>query len=550
MNDVTSKIKSPYFYLTLGIMALFLFVWFICAKQFTGWGDEMVHFSTGKGLVETGQYSQWAFDEGRIIPGTYTRGLVITYLTSLIYKITGLSLLAFRVIPLISVLLTFATFAFYICLRLKASWKAVSFAAIFFFGQAFVFEQSVYVRFYAPLGWLMILSIVFYWEALVAFEKHKGVWGCGFLLASFTALILPTIDHWQVQHVAIYFLGILLTLPQTRSLFGKFNEKFSFKTKVFLGGIIVVAAPLIVFLLDLIMGQLVVDVKHRTMGRTFVTYWDNLAGILRYVLALNVCFLGLGFVVRDLKTSRGWDFYSWLFFTGIISGICIGLFNPHNHIFFSRFFYISVMMSVLGFSQMLLRPEISEKFRYGIIAVFIFFNIGLFMVNAYCERSNIRVPIAWLNKNLKQNDLLLVYASDLGLNGGGSLISRAYVVNPTQDPEKIEELLARILSSESGDVYYLYTDHYEFRDRMYFSTTGQDRSPPSDLFRYVKERIPSQKVILRLRTCGLVKFNKLDLIAGIRKLSVDGFPISFKAPEKRILKEILGMRSFIKVSPK
>ena len=532
------KDKKFYFCLLAGIIGLFLMVWFFSAKSFSGWGDEITHFGTAKGLAQTGQYRLWSFDQGQVSPVNYTRGLVITYLSSLSYKIAGLSRLAFRVIPLVFVLLTFLTFALYIRLRYRVSWKALVYAAVFFFGQVFIFEQSVYVRVYAPLGWLMVCGLILYWEAYSQFHKRKILLGGMLLGGSLLIMILPTIDHWQMEHLAIYVLAIFLSFPKIVEVVTKIEQRLNVKAKILLGVCLVFFALFVVLVLDYAMGYWVVDAKHRLMGRSFVTYWDNLAGMTRCALALNVCFLGLGWVMQDLRKNKTLDFYSWIFLTGLVSGILIGLFNPHNHIFYSRFFYVSVLLVTIGFPQMLLRMNLSKNSLRWIFTVFLIFNVGLFVINAYWERSNIRVPIAWLQENLKQNDLVLIFSTQLELHGGKSLIHRAYVVSPSQDVESIKKVLEHIELAKPDQIYYLYTDHYQFRDVLYSLTTGDDRSPPNDLFRYLKERVPSQTVIPGLRTCGLVKFEKTDLIAALEKLLKEGYLPQFKGLEKRILKKI------------
>lgn len=536
--DVNCKDNKFYVCLIMAIIALFLCVWFFSARSFSGWGDEITHFGTAKGLAETGQYRMWSFDQGQLSSINYTRGLVITYLSSLSYKIADLSRLAFRVVPLIFVLLTFLTLALYIRLRHHASWKVLAYAAVFFFGQVFVFEQSVYVRVYAPLGWLMVGGLILYWEAYLQFQKRRMILGCVLLGGSGLTLVLPTLDHWQMGHFAIYFLAICLSFPQIAGLMIKIDQRFGVKVKIFLGICLVFFALFVALGLDYAMGYWVIDAKQRLMGRSFVTYWDNLAGITRYILALNVCILGFSWVMQDLRKNKTLDFYSWSFLTGIVSGILIGLFNPHNHIFYSRFFYVSILLVAIGFPQMLLRMNFSKNTLQWILSIFLVLNMGLFVINVYWERSNIRVPITWLKKNLKQNDLLIVFTTHLELHGGESLIKHAYAISPSQEPNNTQQLINRIELSASEDIYYLYTDEYEFRDHLYLWTMGDDRSPPNDLFRYLKERIPSQTVMPGLRTCGLVKFKKTDLIMSLQELLRDGYPPQFKGLEKRILKKI------------
>ncbi len=537
-----SKIEKKFLLLMGAIIVLFLLVWFFSARSFTGWGDEITHFSTAKGLVETGEYRTWAFDKGYANPYLYTRGLVITYLASIVYKISGLSLLAFRVIPLVFVMLTFLTFALYIRFRHRATAKALVYAAIFFFGQAFIFEQSVYVRVYAPLGWFMVMTLILFWESAVAFGKRNLVSGVWFLVGSLFLLILPAADHWQVSHIAIYFLGFLLTWPVFLNIFLKFDDRFSIRVKIFWIGSIILLAPFLVFFLDLSMAHLIMNTKKLVLGRNYVTYWDNLVGLVRYVLALNVCFLGLHWAMQILRKNKRLDFYSWLFYTGIISGILIGLFNPHNHIFYSRFFYVSVVLAGLGFSQMLLRLQLSKIAMRWVLGIFILLNTSLFGVNVYYERSNIRIAISWLEENLKQDDVLLVFASQLELHGGKSLLPRTYSVAPSQDPTEITKLLERLETSLANEIYFLYTDEYQFRDYLYLLTVGEDRSAPNDLFRQLQEVVFSKPVISGLRSCNLVRYKKADLVAALQKLLQEGYPSQFKAPEKRILKKIFKLR--------
>ena len=85
------------------------------------------------------------------------------------------------------------------------------------------------------------------------------------------------------------------------------------------------------------------------------------------------------------------------------------------------------------------------------------------------------------------------------------------------------------------DIYYLYAFEYELRDKLYQMTMGENRCPPADLYRYLRDMIPSQKVLTGLRGCGLIKFKKQDLINGLHELKKNGYPDRFKGMEKRII---------------
>jgi hypothetical protein len=296
---------------------------------------------------------------------------------------------------------------------------------------------------------------------------------------------------------------------------------------------LVITAPLVVVINNYWVANL--RIGTRLIGSSFVTYWDNLAGLLRFGWALNVCFLAI-FMPLMGKRKLERDFGTWLFLVGIVSGLIIGLYNPHTFIFWSRFFYVSVVLAVLGFSGILLKLIPDKGRRYQLLAIYLLLNILLSFSTFYFDRSNIRRPIDWLNHNLGPNDILLVFSPELELHGGKSLVKRAHPLNPSQDPKDIRRLIALVNRKDVKTVYFLYTAHHEaFREKLYVLTTGDmERQPPADLFRYLSKRMPGEQVMSGLRGCGLKRYKKEVLVAGLRDLLKNGYPPSFVSLEKRL----------------
>ncbi|MFH1428726.1 MAG: hypothetical protein ABIH39_03175, partial [Candidatus Margulisiibacteriota bacterium] len=175
------------------------------------------------------------------------------------------------------------------------------------------------------------------------------------------------------------------------------------------------------------------------------------------------------------------------------------------------------------------------------VALYILFNVLLSFTTFYYDRSNIKQPIEWLTKNIKQNDILFTFSSELELHGGKELVGKAYLIFPTRATENIKEVLKIVDKDNIGDIYYIYTHHYQFKNKLYKSTTGINRTPATDLYRYIRDVIPGEKVISDLRGCGLNKYKKAEMVTGLQKLLKDGYP----KPEHKYLS--IHFRAVVKV---
>lgn len=64
----------------------------------------------------------------------------------------------------------------------------------------------------------------------------------------------------------------------------------------------------------------------------------------------------------------------------------------------------------------------------------------------------------------------------------------------------------------SSEVYFLYTDHHGFRDRVYKLTTGRVRTVREDMFGLLKDWDVGEQVITGLRRCGLKRLDRGKLL--------------------------------------
>jgi hypothetical protein len=526
------KISKRNYLALILIVVLFLGVWYLLASNLTAWSDEIGHMATAKGLMETGTFARWDFDKGENSGGYATRGKIISYLTMVAYRVGGFSFLSSRMVPLIFTLLTFATFALYIKIRQKAGIKEMVLAGIFFLGQSMVLEKSLYVRTYAPLGFLMILTMITLWEGIKKIESKKYTVSAALLIVSLVLIAIPTIDTWQYQQfiTIIFAIAVYYSAKNENILNYIRNNK---KLLLIMVPLVLITAPLFVVIANLIVARL--PIGNRLIGSSFSTYWDNIAGLVRYGWALNICFIGM-FIPIFGKKHVDWDFNSWLFLSGILSGLFIGLYDPHNFIFWSRFFYVPVVLTVLGFSGMLSKLIENKNGRNQLIILYLLLNMALSFTTFYYDRSNIRKPITWLNGNLGTQDVLLVFSAELGLHGGEKLTKYAYPIRPSQDPEDIRKLIKIIDRPNVKDIYFLYTDHHAaFREKLYIMTTGDEwRQPPADPFRYLRSCVPGKQVMEGLRGCGLIRYKKDVLVADLRNLLKNGYQRPYIRIEKRM----------------
>ena len=281
-------------FVLMGFSAL----WFVLAGYLTAWSDEISHLAAAKGLLLTSQPFEVVFDRcGELVSQQYRRGLEISQWTALSYRLFGESLRAARLAPFLWTIATWLLYVGYARLRSRATPSHLLIATLLFFGQSMVLEHSLNVRMYAPLLYVLLLALIVLWEAQHLWAvsgqwRHAVPWiGVACLLIAF-----PTIRGWHVLQVAIYLLsGALLWLsvhPAAASpVLNVWRDVVRLPRlwRYLLFGLALYALLCIVLISPRILDVL----SSRLLGavRVHSTPWDNLMGLLRMGVALNVILL-------------------------------------------------------------------------------------------------------------------------------------------------------------------------------------------------------------------------------------------------------------------
>ncbi len=521
--------------LMAAVIAVFLIVWSYAAATMSPWSDEQTHLAVAKSLLHNGQYVTWDFDRGQETQRPYIRGRFISQAAAFLSAQGHDFVFGPRLLALFATLLTYGIALWYLFFRLKLPFVFAGIFTILFFVQSMILEKSLYVRCYAPLATTVLLTMIGIWEAnsfYQAGQRRKAALCAG---GALLFLLLPTLDNWQIQQLGLFvFAAVILWAPAARLL--KRSLAWSVRRWWVVLGLIILFLPIGVIMLDLIMSHL--KTANRVMGPSFVTYWDNGMGLLKFGLAANLCFWGIGLFIRQPHHQVKWTFSQWLLCVGLISGILIGLLDPHNFTFFSRYFYISVVLGVIGFAG-LLAEKADMKFAKTCIMVYLLCNLCVGVVNLYYDRSNIKESISWVKQHLKQDDLLLGFDCLLELNNGQALIPRIQMISNSQDLNEVRALADKVKAAK-GEVYFLFTDFYQFRDFLYRATTASDYHAPVSIFWFLKDAPGHEVVTSGQRGHGLLRFNKEMLVDALIKLEHDQFPENpVISIHKQILKKVL-----------
>ena len=100
------------------------------------------------------------------------------------------------------------------------------------------------------------------------------------------------------------------------------------------------------------------------------------------------------------------------------------------------------------------------------------------------------------------------------------------IIAVSQDVTSIDALIGLVEGHKQATVFLLYSHHYQFRDTLYRWTTGTDRDPPNNLFRYlISAHAGGEEVLLGMRGSGLKRYRAEELRAALINLKREGFPL-------------------------
>ena len=527
------------------IVFVFLFAWVLLADYLYVWSDELGNLGQGKAFYLTGEFKSFDFDKNKVINDRIeARDLLLDRVVSFFLSIRpkgSSEILWARLAPLLFTLLTFLLVLFYGFLRFRLSSDSLICLSALFLGQSMVLEESLFVRIYAPLMFCVVGTFICYWEGRQYFLNGKKTMAMVMFLASAAFTGVTILDHWQFEQIPIIVLAIVLSFSKTFEGLVRFLNTRKLQLFFIALGLLIFC-PFFVIILDEIMSKMVIG--NILIGITFITFWDNVMGLLRSALSLNICLIGVFITIFKDKGKVKFGFAWWIYFVGIISAILGALLNPHSFAFYTRYYLTSVVLALVGFAFVFEEVVPSPTRRKILIILYLLINLFLSFANFYWDRSNTRDAVSWLKMNIGKDEKFLTFNANLGLYGGESLFNRAYGVQDVYDEMAKAKALRLFLKNHPQEkIYYLYIDGYCFRDELYKLTTGEERTIPDSLYNYIDKRIPHQNPLHDLRGgLGVDLFDQKVLENGLDELIKNGYPIRDRnqniSLHKRILKHI------------
>ncbi len=513
---------SRYALTSLILVLVFLGIWFARASSFGIYGDETFHLSWAEGIARTGScHFAWDTALDQPIPKDLkeNHGLLPTYLFSLSFHFPVDHVLWSRFVCLIFTLATYGTILYYFRRRGMLTAQRLFVWTALFFGSAVILDLSYYIRTYAILGTATALILILYWEGLMRLQQNQRqacirLWALGMLL-----FLVTVIDQWQIEQIPALVFGVLTGIlyldPQHKSLLNGFKKWIGW----ILWGLILFS-PLLIQNYQ-ILKWIKLQNTQVFIPQHHSSFWDNLVGWLRFVLGINVGLLSLDWALRSMEKL---SFDRWIFINGLFTAIVCLLYNSVLHVFFPKYVYLPLLMMLIGWAGFWEDFLKQTKLKSWALVLYLLVNGLMSWVNVY-EHSNVGRPIHWLHSHLDPHDVLLVSQvnDDILRFEGRGLLSRAHTVDPSQNMQDITDLKQYIAGHAQGKIYYLYVDHYAFRRWLCLMTIGKDLYPPIDLFAYLRDRIPSSGVMPGLRQCGLMVFDRTELLNGLDHLLQQGF---------------------------
>ncbi|MBI4280434.1 MAG: hypothetical protein HY660_18430 [Armatimonadetes bacterium] len=520
----------------LVVLAGFLGTWAFLAGHLTAWSDEIGHMAVAKGILLTGRPRLAVFDRcAELTPIENWRGYEVSWLTARAYQTFGESLTAARLVPLVFTLATWGVYVIYAVWREKAPARQVAFATVLFFGQSLVLEKALYVRVYAPALTLLLVSLIALWEGLRAWRGGRTGPAVLWFAAAAAAILYPTLRGWHPLILATFVLAVACLWLHGHGRVAAIAQAARRTLDVMPVALRYLALAVAVYAVlstGAVTARLMDLVANRLVGvqRVHAIYWDNLLGLVRFGVVLNVLLLVWLWKPPRSDAPPRLDFHSWLLATGVLSGLLTGLFMNHNFVFYGRFFYLAAGLVVLGASRRL--AAVPAARAVPLVVVFLAINVAASAANFYYDRSNIREAIAWLQRNTGPRDVVFAFNAELYVHGGSDLCARSIpIIRRVEGPPVVmrgyqwmrrpanvrpyltrDEMKEVLRSHSAANLYFLYTDHYQVRDRLFKWMTGRNRTIRLDMFGTLKDGDVGEEILPGLRGAGLKRLDRARLL--------------------------------------
>ncbi len=509
------------------LIVMMALVFFVAASLFMNlrnppWGDEGFHTGTANGLMKVNDF-YLAVDPKENIKASnmyYVRGKLVSLLTYASFKTLGMNIVYPRIFVLLTSLLTLLLFLIYIRKKLNASNNEIILSSLMYLGAGFVLEDSIYLRFYTFYNFAFLLAFILLWETYQNYLSGKIKWT--YIGLALIALIIPTVDDWQKIHFVYLILAVIILKGEKYR--PKIIEKcqYIFKHKkiwLILGlAIGILFLPIIPNAADKVLMRLV-KIGNRPYAGYYHDYWDNIFGSVRFIFAANILLFLFFKVIK--KDSIKWDFYHLLFVSGAISGIMIGLFTPHNHIFYSRYFLLSIMAMSLASGPLILNYFDAKKIT-SLVLIYLSFNICYTYLNFKFDKSDIGLGFEWIKNHPEVERKSII--SDWRYYWHNDFDeSQIIVIKDNSDLDQAKKLKAQIESLPYNEFYFLFINEYELKEDLYYFFTNEIRIPWVTISRHIYRTIPHEDVIL-MHGGGFIKIKKEDLIKGLDTFGTIEYP--------------------------
>ena len=165
-------------------------------------------------------------------------------------------------------------------------------------------------------------------------------------------------------------------------------------------------------------------------------------------------------------------------------------------------------------------------------------NVGLSASTFILNRSDVQSGVNWLYANTDENDIIFSFRIPLYFVGGSELAERVvpiwrsnvvveiynegkglgYLRHDSQNPFLEKSEVKTLLDAQpNSDVYFIYTDQYDLRSRLYKWTTGRDRGSNDDLYWFLRDTDIGKSVSPGIGPGAIMKLDKTKLLTEMDK---------------------------------
>jgi hypothetical protein len=503
-----NKTKAPYFSLMIATVTVFLVTAVYCAYYTALWGDEGYHTNVAISLEQYGDrfYRYFVTSPTSMFKTDieYMRGQIITWSTSLAFKFFGKNLFVPRLVIIFQTALCWLVAFIYLKRYQKFNSKYLALMTILYFGNAFIWESSYYLRFYSLLNLMTLLTFIFSWETFEAYENRKPF--LGKLSLSIFCILIPSFDSWQKTHLAALAIGIILLNIQKFTPVSNLIKKHQGKLKKIVI-ILILLAPYLTFTIDKLFTKIGMKMGSRSYMGYHHYYFDNILAIIRNALSANIT---LWVFYKHFDLFKKHTFSSIIFYSGVIISAINAVYNPVNHIYFTRYFLLGSALTAWGLPGVLLQSDLKKHTKL-LVSIYLIGNLISAIYTYKFDRENYSDTNTFLNEKLIHGDTTLVADFEYFWSLKREIPGTIYVGN-FYNQEKIPMVVEKLKSVDTKKILFFYYNEYTTRERIHSALFGDSRRGGVTISTYLFLNYQSHKVH-ESNLSGVLEFEKEELIS-------------------------------------